>query len=503
MSNLAPFKGAAIKPSGGFLVPAPAATIEVRRKDTGALASIFSDEAGTTPITNPSAFADANANFAFYAAGLERGYLVTVTDGAFTLTVHIMLGTAGQFDATTFTGTFLDDASAPAARLTLGFPAVVAKGDLFPGSAADTLARLAAGSDGYPLVPSSGATNGLVYAPPGLGYNLVGGYLDWTVAGNVLTVAVKTWSGNAPSDAEPVFIPFRSATVATGSLVYRKLVAATSIAINDTALLGTVNSVAFRLWCVAFDDGGTVRLAIINCVSTTAGAGAGRDVTSIYPLKGWGIASATLEDNASDAAQIFYSSGAAVTAKAYATLGYATWESGLATAGTWSAGPTRAQLWRGGVPLPGDIIQMQRTDTGAVATGTTTIPFDDTIPQSTEGDQYMTQAITPASAANALRVKSQAIFSQATGAAIVLAGALFQDATANALTTFQTVSAGNDFEAAILIEKLLLAGGSVSTTFKTRVGASGAGTLTFNGRGSARKYGGTVNSYMQVEELMG
>jgi len=163
MANLAPFKGAAIKPSGGFLIAAPAATIEVRRKDTGALAAIYSDEAGTAPITNPSAFADANGNFIFYAAGLERGYIVTVTDGAFTLAVHIMLGTAGQFDATAFTGTFLDDAAAPAARLTLGFPAIVAKGDVFSGSAADTMVKTAVGSNGQVAHADSSQTGGLVY----------------------------------------------------------------------------------------------------------------------------------------------------------------------------------------------------------------------------------------------------------------------------------------------------------------------------------------------------
>ena len=34
--------------------------------------------------------------------------------------------------------------------------------------------------------------------------------------------------------------------------------------------------------------------------------------------------------------------------------------------------------------------QIVATQTGAVATGTTTFPEDDTIPQNTEGDEYMT-----------------------------------------------------------------------------------------------------------------
>lgn len=100
---LAAFNGVAQKLSGGFVVPAPSASIEVRREDTGALAAIFSDEAGTTPITNPSAFADANGNFRFYAEGLERGYQVTVTDGAVTRTLrNVGVGTAGQGDLDAF-----------------------------------------------------------------------------------------------------------------------------------------------------------------------------------------------------------------------------------------------------------------------------------------------------------------------------------------------------------------------------------------------------------------
>jgi hypothetical protein len=41
------------------------------------------------------------------------------------------------------------------------------------------------------------------------------------------------------------------------------------------------------------------------------------------------------------------------------------------------------------------LLQVVNTTTGAVATGTTVMPFDDTIPQSGEGDQYMSLAITP------------------------------------------------------------------------------------------------------------
>ena len=53
------------------------------------------------------------------------------------------------------------------------------------------------------------------------------------------------------------------------------------------------------------------------------------------------------------------------------------------------------------VKLP---IQIVNTPNGSVATGTTTIPFDDTIPQNTEGNEYMTCAITPTNASSTLEI---------------------------------------------------------------------------------------------------
>ena len=51
------------------------------------------------------------------------------------------------------------------------------------------------------------------------------------------------------------------------------------------------------------------------------------------------------------------------------------------------------------------IIKIGVTQTGAVATGTTQIPSDDTIPQNTEGDEYMTLAFTPNSATSTLIIQ--------------------------------------------------------------------------------------------------
>lgn len=337
-----------------------------------------------------------------------------------------------------------------------------------------------------------------LFAPSALGYNLVAGYLEWSVSGSVLTCAVKTSSGNDPSAGEPVWYAVRDVTASTGALVYRKLTAALSVTVNNTALAGTVNGVPFRLWAAIFNDGGTDRLAVINCLSSAAGPGAGRDITAIFPLAGFGIGTTVLSDNAADNAQVFYAN-AATASKGYTTVGYATWEAGLVAAGVWSAGPTRKQLFGPGVPLPGQVIQVQRNDTGAYASGTTQIPFDDTIPQITEGDQYMSQVVTPSSAANVLALL--VAWNGSPGGAGHLTVALFQDATLNAL---KAVSAAGIDESLLVqtLDALVLAAGTAATTFKVRAGVNVAGTTEFNGRTAGRQLGGVFASHLAVSEIM-
>lgn len=328
---------------------------------------------------------------------------------------------------------------------------------------------------------------------------LINGTLTASQNGTVLTVAVKTLAGADPSPADPVGAIFRSATATTGDYAVIWLTAATSIATTVGGTFGVANSVAFRLWVAGFNDAGTFRLALINCVTTVAGAAVGRDVTTLYPLSQFGIASATQIGAGSTSAGVFYSFGAAVASKGYATLGYLTYESGLAAAGTFGVNQTRLDLFRQGVPLPGQIVQVQRNDTGAMTTGATVIPYDDTIPQITEGDQYMSQAVTPTSGANLLDITHMGMYSNSATENTTLA--LFQDATVNAVAAIdRTIVAAAAHD--ITINVLLLAGTIVATTFRARVGGVG-GTITFNGVGGVRRYGGVARSYMQVEERMG
>lgn len=321
---------------------------------------------------------------------------------------------------------------------------------------------------------------------------LFNGTLIATATASALTVALKTISGGDPSGSDPVFASFRSATVATGDNTVLTLTAASSLVVSSGSTLGTTNAVPFKLWIVGFNDAGTFRLGVINTLSGM----------NIYPLGQVPIATSIAEGGAggADSTQVFYT-GTAVTSKAYVVLGYLSFESGLATAGTWSSVPTRIQLFSTNTPLPGSLVQIASNATGAVGSGSTVIPFDDTIPQITEGNEYMTQAITPSSTANLLRLSASAFFASS-AATQDMTMALFQDATANSLAAVHATSYAVNGNEQLALRHAMLAATISSTTFRIRAGGSAVGTTTFNGIAAGRLLGGVFASYLQVEEFM-
>ena len=144
------------------------------------------------------------------------------------------------------------------------------------------------------------------------------------------------------------------------------------------------------------------------------------------------------------------------------------------------------------------VVQMVNTQTGAVATGTTIMPMDDTIPQITEGDQYMTLAITPVSASNRLIIEVRAMFS----VSVIEWGsvALFVGSTANALAAVTTVNGGAGYGDVLDLTHKVTAGVTSELTFKVRIGPGTASTITFNGSGGTRQFGGVAASSITITE---
>ena len=146
------------------------------------------------------------------------------------------------------------------------------------------------------------------------------------------------------------------------------------------------------------------------------------------------------------------------------------------------------------------IQQIVTNITGAVSSGTGAMFLDDTIPQNTEGNQFMTLAITPKSATSKLLIQVVANFASTASDNVICA--LFQDSIANALAAavFDTPSSGVN---AFVMNYEMTSGTTSATTFKVRIGSGSGGgaTITFNGSGGTRLMGGVMASSIIITEM--
>ena len=146
----------------------------------------------------------------------------------------------------------------------------------------------------------------------------------------------------------------------------------------------------------------------------------------------------------------------------------------------------------------GSVLQVVNSQTGAVATGTTIIPTDNTIPQITEGTQFLSLAITPKSATSKLLIVYE--LNASTSVASAIGSALFQDSTVNAIAGgFATQQAG--WSQRYAVSYFMTSGTTSSTTFTVRAGTETAGTITINGQAGGRIYGGVCMSSITITEI--
>lgn len=144
-----------------------------------------------------------------------------------------------------------------------------------------------------------------------------------------------------------------------------------------------------------------------------------------------------------------------------------------------------------------NILQIQKYETGAYASGGTAIPYDNTIPQNTEGDQFMSLAITPKSATSLLKIDVITILNS--NATKTLVSALFQDSTASALACSAS-SVSNTFFSVQSFSHYMTSGTTSSTTFKVRCGCEAGGNTYFNGAPAGALYGGVLSSSITITE---
>lgn len=168
-----------------------------------------------------------------------------------------------------------------------------------------------------------------------------------------------------------------------------------------------------------------------------------------------------------------------------------------------SAGITATQLATGAVTFDkaaiGFLVGISIGSSSSSSTGTTIIPLDDTIPQNTEGDEYLTLSITPRGATHLLEI-DVTIFLANSAAAYNMIAALFQDTIANALATSISYGAVAGAANSLRIHHSMVAGTTSAITFKVRAGANTAGTTTVNGIAGNRFFGTTTKSTIALRE---
>lgn len=314
--------------------------------------------------------------------------------------------------------------------------------------------------------------------------------LSVSLAGNACTVALKTKAGTDPSASDPVRVAFRDVSLTSGLYVIRTITSALSVTISSGSTMGTSSAVASRIYAALIDNAGTVEMAVWNPVTTTG----------LIGFSEAALMSTTAEGGAggADTAGTVYST---TTRSSLAWRLFGFFDSTQATAGTWVTTPSLIQTMGPGIPRTGEVIQTRYNESiTASAIGTTTIPADDTIPQNTEGDEALTQAITPRHAVNRLCITFQLFLSNTGGSR--LNAVLFQDATAGALYTMSRYIGSGSVLDSLSGHYQMAAGTTSSTTFKVRAGSDAAGTSTLNGVTGARLYGGVLQSYLKIEEIM-
>jgi hypothetical protein len=149
--------------------------------------------------------------------------------------------------------------------------------------------------------------------------------------------------------------------------------------------------------------------------------------------------------------------------------------------------------------LPGHYVQHAYVTTATVTNISTAIPYDDTIPQNTEGVEILSVSITPKNTNNILSIEATAWGECGSGSLVTIA--LFQDSTANALAA--SGIGGVASNASLISGRLrheMTAGTTSATTFKIRVGPS-TGNFYVNATASAtRLYGGVGRCTLTVTE---
>lgn len=150
--------------------------------------------------------------------------------------------------------------------------------------------------------------------------------------------------------------------------------------------------------------------------------------------------------------------------------------------------------------LSGRTAQVQVYRTGAAASGFGLIPFDNTIPQITEGNQFMSITVTPTNASSTLEISVTAVLSCTNNGQVVMA-ALFQVGVSDALAVASNTQVGTGIST-ISFKHHMTAGTTSPITFTVRGGGQAGSCYINSNNTSGSLMGGKYASSITVVEYL-
>lgn len=145
------------------------------------------------------------------------------------------------------------------------------------------------------------------------------------------------------------------------------------------------------------------------------------------------------------------------------------------------------------------LVQKKYYLTSSLDSTSSVILLDDSIPEATEGKQFLSLSITPSNASNILYIHVSLQTNQNPPAITTVA--LFKNEDTYAIaSTFGTSTGG--ISAPLTLDFQMVAGSTSPITFTVRAGLDRPGTLYVNGTGAGRAYGGTCISSITIEEVI-
>lgn len=153
------------------------------------------------------------------------------------------------------------------------------------------------------------------------------------------------------------------------------------------------------------------------------------------------------------------------------------------------------------VAANGVFIDTKRVESVIWSSTVTVIPFDNTIPQITEGDQLITTTYTPKSITNKLRVRFEVNCCSNTAASSAIV-ALFLNSNSNAIRAATRYFNASDQMATLSFTHEFVPGTTSQITLSVRGGLTGSGRIFFNGNTANQLFGGVNVMSLTIDEII-